>query len=155
MIEVEQNVVSMPLRRGQCWHAMFRNPTIVKGYPIMARTEYNTGLELPFNIMARLAGVEKVNEFLGCTWLKSYNTLVAPTSQDGLIISWHFHQSIGDSRISYLDPEVGMYLSPDQIQYSRHVLGWCHEADFRAGKDVYLTSPAPTHDTKSSLTPGM
>src|SRR5690348_17101959 len=29
---------------GQCWHSIFRNPMVVKGYPIPRRVEWNTGL---------------------------------------------------------------------------------------------------------------
>ena len=34
---------------------LFRNPVIVEGYLIPTRGRYNTGLEIPLNIMSRLA----------------------------------------------------------------------------------------------------
>ena len=38
-----------------CWHAMFRNPMVVNGFPILARHGNEQGLELPLDMMSVLA----------------------------------------------------------------------------------------------------
>ncbi|KAF3314749.1 hypothetical protein TWF173_004559 [Orbilia oligospora] len=49
--EREQNTIPL---NGQCWHNMFRNPMVVKGYPIPWRFNLKTKLEVPLKIMAGL-----------------------------------------------------------------------------------------------------
>ena len=64
---------------GQCWHNMFRNPVVVKGYPIPRRSEPNTGLEIPLNMMAGLARTQRVNTFNGKLFIKGFSTMLVPT----------------------------------------------------------------------------
>lgn len=54
---------TLPAANGQCWHDIFKNPVIVRGYPIPRRLEWNTGLEISLNIMAGLAQTQRVNRF--------------------------------------------------------------------------------------------
>ncbi|KAI5461596.1 hypothetical protein BGZ63DRAFT_238538 [Mariannaea sp. PMI_226] len=142
------------ISNGQCWHDMFMNPVIVKGYPIPARIEFNSGLEIPLNIMAELAGTHQVDRFNEKIFIKGFSTLLVPTKQKGDILFWHLIYNKDGSRISYLDNTVAHAKEINNLDLGklRHVLGWCAEAKFLAGSSEinYLVGhsglPRP-HDT--------
>ncbi|KAH6842651.1 hypothetical protein B0I37DRAFT_201108 [Chaetomium sp. MPI-CAGE-AT-0009] len=48
-------------KTGQCWHRLFRDPCTAEGYPIPRRSKYDTGLEIPLTIMARLAQSPRIH----------------------------------------------------------------------------------------------
>lgn len=56
---------------GAIWHALFRNPVIVKGYPIPARDAGIAGLEIPLTVMAGQTGARDVDYFNGGIVIKS------------------------------------------------------------------------------------
>jgi len=91
---------------GQCWHNMFRNPVVVKGYPIPRRSEYNTGLEIPLNMMAGLAQTQRANIFNERLFIKGFSTMLVPTKRSGNLLIWHLLFKEDGSRISYLDNTV-------------------------------------------------
>jgi hypothetical protein len=74
----------------QCWHDLFKNPVIVDGYPTRRRTEHNTGLEIPLNIMAELAGTRRLNTFNGRLFTKGFSIMLVPTRHAGDLLIWHF-----------------------------------------------------------------
>lgn len=39
---------------GTCWHAIFHNPMVVSGFPILARYNDEQGLELPLDVMSTI-----------------------------------------------------------------------------------------------------
>lgn len=120
---------------GQCWHDIFKNPVVVKGYPIRRRLERNTGLEIPLNIMAGLARTRRVDRFDGKVYIKGFSTMLVPTKRNKDILCWHLIYNKDGGRISYLDD----YMDQEQnvgrldLESLRHVLGWCSEARFYAG----------------------
>ena len=73
---------------GQCWHNMFRNPVVVKGYPIPRRSESDTGLEIPLNMMAGLARTQRANIFNGKLFIKGFSTMLVPTKRCGDLLIW-------------------------------------------------------------------
>ncbi|KAL6849042.1 hypothetical protein ACO1O0_008572 [Amphichorda felina] len=91
---------------GQCWHDIFKNPVIVKGYPIPQRPEWSTGLEIPLNMMAGLARSQRLDRFRDKLYIKGFSTMLVPTKQIGDVICWHMIYNKDGSRISYLDDNV-------------------------------------------------
>jgi hypothetical protein len=121
---------------GQCWHRLFRNPVIVKGYPILRRQELDTGLEIPLNVMARLAQAQRVNTFNGKIFVKGFSTMLVPTKRIGDLLIWHLFYNEDGSRISYLDSTVAhcVNLNVQDLEKTRHILGWCLNVQFYAGR---------------------
>ncbi|KAI1259985.1 hypothetical protein F5Y18DRAFT_406994 [Xylariaceae sp. FL1019] len=120
---------------GQCWHNLFLNPIVVKGYPVRSRAESGTGLEIPLNMMAGLARAENVSTFGQKTLIKGFSTLLIPIKRNGDTLVWHLVYHHDGSRISYLD---GVHTSAQSVSSLhlaslRHVLGWCSDAEFYAG----------------------
>ncbi|KAI1753776.1 hypothetical protein F4782DRAFT_545546 [Xylaria castorea] len=126
-----------PLQRpnGQCWHDVFRNPVVVKGYPIPRRKNANTGLEVHLNVLAGLARTQRVDHFKERFFLKGFSTMLVPTMRDGDILCWHLVYNKDGSRISYLDNNVvnETWIIHSGLENLRHVLGWCSEAQFYGG----------------------
>ncbi|KAI9370912.1 hypothetical protein BJX61DRAFT_548656 [Aspergillus egyptiacus] len=123
---------------GECWHNLFRNPVLVSGFPIARRPDQilsATGLEIPLRMMARLAKAKVVDSFCGRTVIKGFSTMLVPTRRGKNVIIWHLiHNRYGD-RISYRECLHGAHpdsISSEQIQRSRHMVGWCTDARFLA-----------------------
>lgn len=140
LFKEEMGLKSFKEVKGRCWNALFRNPVIVKGYPIPRRTEWNTGLEIPLSMMAKLAGTQQVDRFKGRIYIKGFSTMLVPTKLDGDILSWHLLYNKDGSRISYNDDCVGLqhHISCLGLERYRHILGWCSEANIYAGKIICL-----------------
>ncbi|KAI0466842.1 hypothetical protein F4859DRAFT_496110 [Xylaria cf. heliscus] len=120
---------------GQCWHDIFRNPVVVRGYPILRRDNTNTGLEAHLNVLAGLTRTKRVDRFKERLFLKGFSTMLVPTMRDGDIICWHLVYKNDGSRISYLDNDVEneTRILHSSLENLRHVLGWCSEAQFYGG----------------------
>ncbi|KAH6884868.1 hypothetical protein B0T10DRAFT_409451 [Thelonectria olida] len=120
---------------GQCWHGIFRNPVVVKGYPIPQRQEWNTGLEMSLNIMAGLARTKRVDRFNERVCIKGFSTMLVLTKRNEDVNCWHLVYNEDGSRISYLDKRVDQQQDTGclDLENRRHVLGWCSEAKFYAG----------------------
>lgn len=121
---------------GQCWHDIFRNPVVVRGYPIPKRTQSRTGLDISLNIMAGLAQTQRVDRFDSRVYIKGFSTMLVPTRLEGNFLYWHLVYNKEGSRISYLDGvlEQEQRIVHMDLKDFRHVLGWCSEARFYAGK---------------------
>ncbi|KAI0532303.1 hypothetical protein GGR58DRAFT_517833 [Xylaria digitata] len=133
MIEEVEDLPRRP--NGQCWHDLFRNPVVVRGYPIPRRNDANTGLEVHLSVLAGLTRTRRVDRFGERFFLKGFSTLLVPTMRDREILCWHFVYNKDGSRISYLDGNVDNETSivPSGLENLRHVLGWCSEAQFYGG----------------------
>lgn len=122
---------------GQCWQAVFKAPVIVRGYPIPQRTEWNTGLEIPLDIMARLAQALELQQFNDKVCLKGFSTMLVPVRRSGDILFWHLLYKRDGSRISYLENDLDQEQKVtrlDILEGNRHVLGWCSRAKLVIGK---------------------
>ncbi|GMG01418.1 unnamed protein product [Aspergillus oryzae] len=122
-------------QNGNCWQDLFRNPVVVKGYPIKRRRATAPGLEIPLRLMAELIQAKRMNPFAGNIVLKGFSTMLVPTAHEENTISWHLLRNKTGGRISYLS---GMAISEvrisiPQLESSRHVLGWCADMKFYAG----------------------
>jgi len=127
---------------GTCWHSLFRNPVIVRGYPILARHPEETGLESPLNMMASLANVIYATEFEGEVLIKGISSILVPTQRIQNSILWHFmYKEDGTympypsarehGRCSNFDGSDAVDLSC--LGSSRHFVGWTSSSVLRAG----------------------
>lgn len=64
---------------GRCWHNLFRNPTVVQGFPILRRESICYGLEIPLNMMAGLIGTARAHVFNNITILKGFSSMLVPS----------------------------------------------------------------------------
>jgi len=121
--------------RGRCWHGMFCNPVIVKGFPIPRRPRSNTGLEIPLPMAAALTGARRLNNFMDRFFLKSFSAMLAPVEIIGGIVLWHLYCGTDGRRISYLDANDGYCegIGVHELRSYRHVIGWCSDALYMAG----------------------
>lgn len=124
---------------GQCWHSLFMNPVIVKGYPIPQRDERNIGLEASLDILTGLARAHQIQHFDDMFCIKGYSTMLIPTKLCGDIQCWHLlHQKDG-GRLSYFGHDLPNSESPGcppNLEQVRHVLGWCLKAESFPGKNL-------------------
>ncbi|KAE8381785.1 hypothetical protein BDV26DRAFT_255120 [Aspergillus bertholletiae] len=126
---------------GTCWHALFRNPVIVEGFPIRCRAENNNGLDIPLDIMAGLIRTRQATEFDDRIFIKGFSALLFPTKFMGDTIIWHYIYNPDGSHISYLDPRTEGLQDTGAKEISlnnmmaagMHILGWCSTAKCYAG----------------------
>lgn len=135
--ELELTQLTPKMLNGQCWHSMFRNPIIVKGYPIPPKPEPYLGLEIPLNMMAGLIQTKRVNSFDGKLFLKGFSSMLIPTKRTKNLFMWHLIYHGDGTRISYLESSAdhveGIAIS--DLAEARHVVGWCTNAKMNAGRD--------------------
>lgn len=128
----------LPSEQGenQCWHSMFRNPTIARGFPIKRRVMKSAGLEMPLGMMAQLVRATRIITFNAVWYLKGFSSFLALTECRGDELLWHHVYKKDGSYASFSDLQDGLpsELSASQLQRSRHIIGWCQKADLRAGK---------------------
>ena len=128
------------IRNGTCWHSLFNNPVIAKGYPIPKRAG-ERGLEIPLSYMAQLAQTYRATIFGGRLALKGCITMFIPTQRLGNSVLWHFLINQDESRMTFLKPqELGLeQLSSEVVDYScldsvRNFLGWSSHVEIQTGK---------------------
>jgi hypothetical protein len=132
------------LANGSCWFSLFRNPTIVKGYPIPSRSadkhDAQTGLEIPLNMMAGLVKASRVTKIDNQLLIKGFSTLFIPTKRIDDLIVWHMIFNEDDSHISYFDTRATHIIdkSAEEVDFiclrrARHILGWCSMVKHLAG----------------------
>ncbi|KAM6487348.1 hypothetical protein HDV62DRAFT_151252 [Trichoderma sp. SZMC 28011] len=122
------------LGNGDCWHNMFRNPVLVKGFPVLRRPKLDTGLEIPLNMIAALANTQRVDEFNGKIFIKGFSTMLIPTDHTDGVVIWHLQYRSNGEHISYFDacvPHIPISIS--DLEESRNIVGWCSQADIFAG----------------------
>lgn len=132
-----------PKSRGQCWHKLFRQCTIVAGYPIPSRPSQLPGLEIPFDMLAALIDAERVTLFGDNLLLKGFATALTPTLREGDCIFWHMVHNEDGSRISFADCRIPILadlssavnqLRPEDVNRTRHIVGWAAEVHKNTGK---------------------
>ena len=147
---------------GRCWYQLFRNPVLVRGFPIMRRTLQESGLELPLNMIAQLLGVSRAHVFNDVVFIKGYSIMLVPSRRENDLIVWHVFSNADGGRVSYLEntlPQlqgVGIHL----LQKARHIIGWCSGIKVHAGTcpvlyfgacSEALTSTAGTRTAKYDI----
>ncbi|KAH7413544.1 hypothetical protein BKA64DRAFT_567650 [Cadophora sp. MPI-SDFR-AT-0126] len=136
---------------GSCWHALFKNPVIVKGFPIFARRYGEKGLEIPLNMMAGIGEAERATIFGDQLLIKGFSTMFVPTLQTQDSIIWHFVFDGNNKRIPYTAAKERCpdRISSDVISYTsitgrRHFLGWASSVNLNTGKNMKYTDLAFT-----------
>jgi len=126
---------------GTCWQTLFRNPVIVKGYPILARNHHERGLELPLNMMAGLGEASRVTNWAGGLVVKGFSTLFCPTRLVNNSVQWHYLFEKDGDRISYLSADNSCHnrvrsndLDTTCIPLCRNFLGWASSIEINTGK---------------------
>ncbi|KAH6838544.1 hypothetical protein B0I37DRAFT_419478 [Chaetomium sp. MPI-CAGE-AT-0009] len=127
--------------QGACWRGLFRNPVIVRGFPI-PRGESRlaeTGAQIPLDIAGALINSNKLVKWAGTTYLQGFSALLAATKVVGETVVWHLVYNSDGSYISYEDPRVPRWAESadpfvvDALNNYRHVVGWCDRVVSHAG----------------------
>lgn len=127
---------------GSCWVDMFKNPVMMKGYPIPRRPMTNTGLELSLGLLSALINGARLANFGGTTILKGFSAMLATSAIVDDTVFWHYFFNPKGQYISYADKEVAqsgefIHVPSDVVERSRHIVGWCEVAKSYAGKKHY------------------
>lgn len=124
------------LGNGRCWTNMFKNPILVKGFPVPRRPKPDTGLEISLDMMSALANAQRVDEFDGKIFIKGFSTMLIPTDYIEGIIIWHMQYNKDGKHISYFDTRVShTSIEISDLEQSRNIVGWCSQAKLFAGKN--------------------
>ncbi|KAH0538907.1 hypothetical protein FGG08_004498 [Glutinoglossum americanum] len=122
-----------------CWLPLFTHSVIVAGFPPRPRN-YGIGLDIPFEVMAFLSGVESLVSHEGGLILKGLSSIVFPKQRlpDGSI-QWHLNvEECNDHQISAWTvedncPDWLKVNDPKELEASRHFLGWCKNSKVTLG----------------------
>lgn len=152
-IESKQEYSTNPDTRsplnGTCWHALFRNPVVVKGFPVPFRSQNEIGLELSLESMAFLAETPFATRYDDSLVLKGFSTMFFPTGRVADSVMWHF---LHDSNGSYLPyyafkqhhiKYCGIGIAGFQqleTAHTRNFVGWTSAVTRRLGMSTYKWS---------------
>jgi hypothetical protein len=139
-----------------CWLGLVARPAVVEGFPIQRRPrECSPGLEIQLSAMARLVEARKAQRFDGRTILKGFSNMLIPTKCTEDVVSWHYVQQSDNNRVSYLESQnfPVLDISLGCLENARHILGWCPEVEFYAGKQRYLSYHLSNHIAATKLLP--
>ncbi|KAH6976285.1 hypothetical protein BKA56DRAFT_488826 [Ilyonectria sp. MPI-CAGE-AT-0026] len=128
-------------RNGLCWVPLFMRPILVSGYPILRRSEKNTGIEMSLRFMACLVRSREVVQWEERIIIKGFSSLLVATLATAGTVVWHLLVSGSlEERISYVDPELDNLdirmpegFSLRDLEGSRHFVGWCANATDMCG----------------------
>lgn len=114
---------------GMCWRKLFRGICVADGFPVSTRRGEEPGLELPFDMMAKLGGAHRATYWNGRLVLKGFETLFVPVKKAGTCISWHLVTKSNHRRVSYNSAEEIGQDGKEQVFVGdlldcRHFLGW-------------------------------
>ena len=131
---------------GQCWHGLFRNPVIARGFPIAARQLKMAGLELPLHLASQLIDAKNIDKFGSGTFLKGFSCLAVAmdlkhvANGDDFAL-WHLLYNEDGSRISYQDqPWHRSIIRASDLQGARHIIGWCPDVAYHVGQLSYKSA---------------
>ena len=149
--DIEEPIATEETLPGECWRRMFRNPVLVAGFPILTKHEPGIGLEMSLATIAVLAGSERATMFNEKVFIKGFSTMLIATKLTHDILIWHYYYNREGERISYLDhtrqaiDDINLL----QLEAARHVVGWCSDCEYNAGKcnspKLAKTSPLTCH----------
>lgn len=129
-------------KNGQCWRNLFRNPVIVRGFPIASRPEVPLGLELPLKLGALLVGAKALDRFGDGVFLKGFSSMAFMTGRHDNTCSWHFLYKDDGSRIRYTDVPAGHTIEGNpnvgDMNTTRHIVGWSADTSYNIGKQSPL-----------------
>ncbi|KAK6863666.1 hypothetical protein PG995_000194 [Apiospora arundinis] len=130
---------------GQCWWDLFRNPTIVCGFPVRCRQPAAPkGLEVTLPTLGGLLGAKRLTIIGDLLLLRGFCTMVVPTSYAGDTVRWHVLFNEDGSRIASTDDRIhdvagdfrlAKHLTPSVLETRRHIIGWCRDVRNFAGNN--------------------
>ncbi|KAF4626411.1 hypothetical protein G7Y89_g11749 [Cudoniella acicularis] len=139
-LEVLEDDDPAPVASGSCWHLLFENPVIVKGYPIRTRIHDERGLEIPLELMASLGDAFYLTEFNHVPVLKGFSTMFVATATSDNSVTWHFLCNKDGERILYSDSHEyyqdyhgSFTINPHPSADSRNFVGWATSVKRFAG----------------------
>jgi hypothetical protein len=140
-LSVQIDFISLPASiQGQypsgsstCWHGLFRNPTIVQGFPILVRPLEVKGLEISLDMLYTLAETRYATRYDSALLLKGHSTLLIPVRREDSSIMWHFLHRNDGQRIPYYDFRKScpkemitddLFTQNYDSQEFKHFVGW-------------------------------
>ncbi|CAN9258661.1 unnamed protein product [Alternaria alternata] len=129
----------------ECWHKLFRNPTIVKGFPIEPRKHGERGLEISIDLLYTLAETRYATRYEHTLLLKGHCTLLVPTQRAGSSFVWHLLCSKDGKRIPYYKYRQQctdwLHLNDLEVQQldtedARHFVGWTSNVNRYLGAEA-------------------
>jgi len=138
-IEVDNSDTVSPDPKGRCWHELFRNPVLVKGFPIRTKPQDDMGAEIPIEIIAGLVGSNQLSLFAKDIFIKSFSEMVVLVKHVGDLLVWHLLFNENGEHISYCDPRffptgLASFINVLTSETTRHVVGWCSRVENFAGR---------------------
>lgn len=73
------DVVADKTTTANCWFNVFRNPVLVRGFPILKRPLPDSGIEMPIDMMTSLLQKCRLETFDGVTYLKGFSSMLFAT----------------------------------------------------------------------------
>lgn len=101
-----ENPIEDVIIPGNCWHSMFKNPVLVTGLPIRAKSAQNAGVEMSLDIMACLAGSHRAIELYDKLVLKSFSTMLTAVKHIEDLLIWHYSYHTDESKTYFLEAAV-------------------------------------------------
>lgn len=125
-----------------CWFPLFCGASIAWGFPIAER-QNETGLEMPIQMMAAIAGVRHAMEFEGGVVLKGFSSMFVPIRREEDRVQWHLISSSDcETRLPYREalrhcPNRALVneVSLEDLNRTRAIIGWCGEMIFMLGSE--------------------
>ncbi|CAM1502157.1 Fc.00g041410.m01.CDS01 [Cosmosporella sp. VM-42] len=126
-----------------CWLSLVSHTAVISHHFPVPLRENESGLEIPLEILAEMAGVRHAVEFKGGVVMKGPTSMLVPISRKADIVQWHLVSSGDpDERLSYqsginlcqrraLVDEVDL----NSLRDTRVVVGWCSHARVMLGKE--------------------
>ncbi|CAJ2512806.1 Uu.00g009250.m01.CDS01 [Anthostomella pinea] len=125
---------------GACWQGLFRNPLVVRGYPISLRCPDSAlGLQLSLSTLMALVPNSRIVPYMGKLFIKRFSTLLVAVKRVDNVILWHAIPNVDGSYIYYHDKRVSVHdIKVDssilqELAELKHVVGWTSRADNLAG----------------------
>ncbi|KAK0746112.1 hypothetical protein B0T18DRAFT_143946 [Schizothecium vesticola] len=124
---------------GNCWHDLFNNPVVSKGFPVPLRPPGTPGLEISLEAMGILVGAPRLTIFNNRAVLKGFNAAIFATACTDETVLWHLVVNKDGSRIRYSDKMVMESLPMEMpsaissLQGKRHFLGWAPDVSYNIG----------------------
>ena len=122
-----------------CWKRLFPHGMVPGGFPVPSRDDAMQGLELSFDLMCYLCGLEYETSDASGLVLRGHRSLVYPVRKAGDCVQWHFqhldftdHSKPQEETINEHLKNVGL----DELQSAgRHFLGLWATPEITLGTD--------------------
>lgn len=88
------------------------------------------------NMMAGLIGTQRIHTFNTSLFIKGFSAMLVPAKRIRDLLVWHLIYNKSGNRISFLDNTIDPIetISISELEKARHIVGWCSETRYCAGK---------------------